>query len=89
MHRYGLERRNDHIQVPEDGRLCLQLRNDRNIVTIWCGTDRQDWQRFPVQMEVSGYHHNVAYDFLSLRQAICAAGPGAASFRNLTCRAFA
>jgi hypothetical protein len=33
--------------------------------------------------EVSGYHHNVAYDFLSLRPAICAAGKGAAVFREM------
>ena len=34
-------------------------------------------------MEVSGYHHNVAYDFLSLRPAIYAAGKGAAVFRDM------
>jgi hypothetical protein len=33
-------------------------------------------------MEVSGYHHNVAYDFLSLRPALYAAGHGAARFSN-------
>ena len=37
-------------------------------------------------MEVSGYHHNVAYDFLSLRHAIYAAGQGEARFRNFTYR---
>jgi hypothetical protein len=35
-------------------------------------------------MEVSGYHHNVAYDFLSLRPALYAAGAGEARFANLT-----
>ena len=72
-----------------DGRLSLRLRNDRHVVTLWSRVDGQDWRRFPVQMEVSGYHHNVAYDFLSLRPAIYAAGPGMASFRNLTYRALA
>jgi hypothetical protein len=38
-------------------------------------------------MEVSGYHHNVAYDFLSLRPAIYAAGAGEARFRRLRYRA--
>jgi beta-xylosidase len=37
-----------------------------------------------VQMEVSGYHHNVAYDFLSLRPALYAAGQGEVRFRNFT-----
>jgi hypothetical protein len=35
-------------------------------------------------MEVSGYHPNVAYDFLSLRLALYAAGAGEARFANLT-----
>lgn len=87
MHRYGLERRNSSITVPKNGRLRLRLRNDRHIVTFWSQVDGEDWRRFPVQMEVSGYHHNVAYDFLSLRPAIYAAGPGVASFRSLTYRA--
>jgi hypothetical protein len=34
-------------------------------------------------MEVSGYHHNVAGDFLSLRPGIYVAGAGAARFSNL------
>jgi hypothetical protein len=38
---------------------------------------------FGVQMEVSGYHHNVAYDFLNLRPALYVAGKGEAGFRNL------
>jgi hypothetical protein len=37
-------------------------------------------------MEVSGYHHNVAYDFLSLRPALYAAGKGTARFRNFVYR---
>ena len=42
---------------------------------------------FDVQMEVSGYHHNVAGDFLSLRPAIFVAGRGQAAFRALGFRA--
>jgi xylan 1,4-beta-xylosidase len=33
-------------------------------------------------MELSGYHHNVAYEFLSLRHALYAAGTGEVRFRN-------
>jgi hypothetical protein len=36
-------------------------------------------EMFDVQMEVSGYHHNVAYDFLSLRP-LYSAGTGEARF---------
>jgi len=38
-------------------------------------------------MEVSGYHHNVAGDFLSLRPAIYVAGRGEAAFSGLGFRA--
>jgi hypothetical protein len=38
-------------------------------------------------MEVSGYHHNVGYDFLSLRPAVYAAGTGEVRFRDFKYRA--
>lgn len=38
-------------------------------------------------MEVSGYHHNVAYGFMALRPALYAAGKGAVRFSSLTYRA--
>ena len=40
-------------------------------------------------MEVSGYHHNVAGDFLSLRPGIYVAGKGEARFADLRFRALA
>jgi xylan 1,4-beta-xylosidase len=45
------------------------------------------WNKYDVQMEVSGYHHNVAGDFLSLRPGIYVAGAGEARFANLRFRA--
>ena len=42
----------------------------------------QTWTKYDVQMEVSGYHHNVAYDFLSLRPGLYASGDGKVRFRN-------
>jgi hypothetical protein len=39
------------------------------------------------RMELSGYHHNVAYEFLSLRPALYAAGTGEVRFRNFRYRA--
>jgi beta-xylosidase len=82
MHRYGLERR---AKMPPgvECRLHLQIENDRHIVTIRHSLDGKHWQKYDVQMEVSGYHHNVAGDFLSLRPALYVAGQGAAVFRDM------
>ena len=85
MHRYGLERRAKPTGA--GARLWLRLRNDRHIVTLHHSADGRAWTRFDVQMEVSGYHHNVAGDFLSLRPALFCAGPGAAAFSSLEFRA--
>jgi len=85
MHRYGLERRRSEGAAIR--KLFVRLENDRHIVTIYTSSDGDNWTRFDVQMETSGYHHNVAYDFLSLRPAIYAAGEGAVRFRNLRYRA--
>ncbi|HZD53527.1 MAG TPA: family 43 glycosylhydrolase [Woeseiaceae bacterium] len=84
MHRYGLERR---VRGRAGKRLFLRVGNDRHIVTIYTGRDGHDWEKFDVQMETSGYHHNVAYDFLSLRPAIYASGEGEVRFRHLRYRA--
>ena len=86
MHRYGTER--DAIKVPgAPRRVFMKLSNDRHIVTMWHSADGTTWTKFDNQIEVSGYHHNVAYDFLSLRPALYAAGAGEVRFRNFTYRA--
>ena len=69
------------------GRLHIRLRNDRHIVTMHYSVDGTTWERFDRGIEVSGYHHNVAYDFLSLRPALYAAGTGEVRFRNFRYRA--
>jgi len=68
-------------------RLWLRVTNDRHIVTLHHGLDGREWSRCDVQMEVSGYHHNVAGDFLSLRPGIYVAGAGEAVFSQLRFRA--
>jgi beta-xylosidase len=81
MHSYGLDRpggKPSHLGM----RLWLRVRNDRHIVTIHYSTDGKSWERYDRGMEVSGYHHNVGYDFLSLRPALYAAGSGEVRFRN-------
>jgi xylan 1,4-beta-xylosidase len=67
----------------------LRITNDHHIVTLHHSADGKAWTRFDVQMEVSGYHHNVAGDFLSLRPAIYVAGTGAAAFSHANFRALA
>ena len=86
LHGYGLDRPRGR---PEgiDRRLFLRLRNDRHIVTMDYSPDGLTWRRYDHGFEVSGYHHNVAYEFLSLRPALYAAGTGEARFRNFTYRA--
>jgi beta-xylosidase len=85
MHRYGLER---VLRKPIAGRhLHLRITNDRHISTIHYRGEKGEWQKFDVQMEVSGYHHNVAGDFLSLRPAIYVAGTGEARIREVRYRA--
>lgn len=95
MHRYGLQRLRGAIPGQRESaaarqrvdRLHIRLTNIRNILTLYTSTDAgQSWQKFDVQMEVSGYHHNVAYDFLSLRPALYAAGDGEARFASFVYR---
>ena len=84
MQRYGVRRPRARAASPMR-RLGIRLTNDRNIVMIHTRPDRNaPWEKFDVQMEVSGYHHNVAGDFLSLRPALYAAGSGTARFANFT-----
>lgn len=86
MHRYGLS--GPRGPAAPTRAMRLRLANERNILTMHSSTDAgASWQKFDVQMEVSGYHHNVAYDFLSLRPGLYAAGSGEARFSNFTYRA--
>ena len=86
MHSYGLDR--PGVKPAHLGQtLHIRLRNDRHIVTMHYSVDGRTWERFDRGIEVSGYHHNVAYDFLSLRPAIYAAGSGEVRFRSFRYRA--
>jgi beta-xylosidase len=66
--------------------LQLRLRNERNVVSLFYKLEGQDWRRFEQGMEVSGYHHNVIDEFLSLRPALYAAGRGEVRFRHFKYR---
>ena len=86
MHSYGLDRM--QAKPSHVGRtLRIRIRNDRHIVTMHYSVDGRRWERYDRGMELSGYHHNVAYEFLSLRPALYAAGTGEVRFRDFTYRA--
>jgi xylan 1,4-beta-xylosidase len=85
MHRYGLERTGAK-PAGVARRLRLRIRNNRHIVTVWHSVDGRTWTKFSNQFEVSGYHHNVAGDFLSLRPAVYAAGQGEVRIRDVRYR---
>jgi xylan 1,4-beta-xylosidase len=87
MHRYGEERPMTLAPSANGGRLWLRITNNRHVVTIHSSRDGKQWTKYPVQMEVSGYHHNVAGKFLALKPAIYAAGNGKVHFRHFRYRA--
>ncbi|MET0248071.1 MAG: family 43 glycosylhydrolase [Sphingomonas sp.] len=67
-------------------RVLLRLVNDEDVVTFYHSTDGSTWTK-ERSYEVSGYNHNVADGFLSLRPGVYAAGTGSVTFRNLVYRA--
>jgi beta-xylosidase len=81
LHRYGLDR-----VLPKRETMkrkgWIRLINDHNIVSLYYSNNGQNWIRHDVRMDVSGYHHNTFYDFLSLRPAIYASGSGEVRFDN-------
>lgn len=85
MHRVG-QQRNGAAPGDFGRRMEIRVVNDRHIVTLSTRTPGQAWTRYGVRMEVSGYNHNTAWDFLSLRPAIYCAGRGEARIRKVTYR---
>lgn len=88
LHRYGMEQRVSPLPAGMQGRrLRLRLSNRHHILTLHTSVDEgRNWHKYGTQMEVSGYHHNVAYGFMSLRPALYAAGQGAVRFRDFLYR---
>lgn len=87
LHRYGTDQRRGTLP-PGTRRLEMRLTLREHILTVHTrAPGAAAWVKYGTQMEVSGYHHNVAGGFLSLRPALYAAGEGAARFRRLRYRA--
>ena len=86
MHRYGQERARPGDLKPGLTKFDLKARNDHHVVTFFTRLPGERWKKFDVQMEVSGYHHNTAYDFLSLRPGLMSAGTGQVRFTQFQYR---
>ena len=83
LHRYGMDQRT--IPKPKGMQRAVRLRMTQrwHVLTLHTSHDAGlTWVKFPIQMDVSGYHHNVAYGFMSLRPALYACGEGQAKFTN-------
>ena len=88
LHRYGMDQRTLPKPNGMNRSLRIRLSNRWHVLTIHTSQDEgQHWEKFPIQMDVSGYHHNVAYGFMSLRPALYASGSGKAVFSNFKYRA--
>ena len=64
-------------------RLFLLVKNDKNVASFFYSADGKSWILHK-SFEVSGYNHNVADGFQSLRPAIFASGDGSVAFRSFT-----
>lgn len=65
----------------------LRLRNNHNYVTVWYSPDGTHWERHWMNFEVTGYNHNTAGGFLSLRPSLVAVGQGEVRYRNFKYKA--
>ena len=63
-------------------RFHLKVVNDANVASFYSSSDGNVWAR-EISYEVSGYNHNMADGFLSLRPALFASGQGSVRFSSL------
>jgi xylan 1,4-beta-xylosidase len=84
-YRLGQEERWPPGGVASVRRMNIRIRNQENIATFFYSQDGGLWTK-ERSFEVSGYNHNMADGFLSLRPAIFAAGSGSVIFRSLVYR---
>jgi len=68
---------------PAEGRtMSIRMTNDRNVATFYIRSAGKPWRKV-VSYEVSGYNHNMAGGFMSLRPALFASGNGSVTFSGL------
>ena len=66
--------------------LVLRVTHNRHIVTIHSSADGHRSQKYPLQMEGSGYNQNVSCRFLALKPSLYGAGSVAVTFRSFRYR---
>ena len=64
----------------------LRIHNDYNEVNFYHSADGKHWFKMGRSLEVTGFNHNVFYQFLSLRVGLYAFGEGNAVFSNFVYR---
>ncbi len=62
--------------------LWLKVRNIDNIVTGYYSYDGTQWEKEPYSRDISGYHHNTLYDFISVLPGVFAYGAGEVRYSN-------
>ncbi len=69
-------------------KLWLKIRNNNQIVTGFYSYDGMDWKQEPWSRDISGYHHNVLYDFISILPGLFAYGEGTVQFTEFQFKRF-
>lgn len=60
----------------------LRLKNRDHIVDMYYSVNGKEWKKIESSLEVSGYHHNVLGEFLSLRIGLVSMGNGTVRFKD-------
>jgi beta-xylosidase len=60
--------------------LWLKIRNSNNIMTAYYSGDGKSWKKEGWARDISGYHHNTLYDFISILPGLFAYGEGEVRF---------
>ncbi len=76
-----------HVQNGNN-HLWLKIRNNNNIVTGFYSYDGIHWKQEPWSRDISGYHHNVLYDFISILPGLFAYGEGTVRFSEFQFKQF-
>lgn len=78
--------RSEHVEVSSES-AALRIVNDHHEVSLYFRGVNGQWNKLDHGFEMSGFHHNVLGDFLSLRIALNATGEGRVRFSEFAYRA--
>jgi beta-xylosidase len=71
-----------------NNQLWLKIRNNHNIVTAYYSYNGKDWKKEIWALDISGYHHNTLYDFVSVLPGLFAYGEGKVRFSEFHFKRF-